>query len=92
MNVGKTESVAVSDSPLTLKYKYKAIEQVNELMCLGSLIDHTWEKNSKIKKKIGQATSALNKLKPSRYSKKYSMRLKLRLMNGKVMSILLYPS
>ena len=45
-----------------------------------------------IKRRIGQATGAFNRLKPIRKSNKYSMRLKLRLFKSNVLSILLYAS
>ena len=84
--------MATSDSPLILKCKNKTIEQVKEFKYLGSWIEYDGEIANKIKRKIGQATSAFSKLKPVWRSSKYSMRLKLRLLGSNVMSILLYAS
>ena len=92
VNVSKTKSMATSDSPLILKCKNKTIEQVKEFKYLGSWIEYDGEIANEIKRKIGQATSAFSKLKPVWRSSKYSMRLKLRLLNSNVMSILLYAS
>ena len=92
VNVSKTKSMATSDSPLILKCKGKAIDQVKEFKYLGSWIEYDGEIAKEIMRRIGLATLAFDKLKPVCCSSKYSLRLKLRLLNSNVMSILLYAS
>ena len=90
VNVSKIKSMATSDSPLILKCKDKTIEQVKEFKYLESWIEYGGEIAIKIKRKIGQVTSAFSKLKLVWRSSKYSICLTFRLLNSNVMSILLY--
>ncbi|XP_065567225.1 uncharacterized protein LOC136031479 [Artemia franciscana] len=92
VKVGTSKSMATSSSLLILKCNIKTIEQVQEFKYLGSWIEYDGGIVNKIKRRIAQATSVLNKLKPVWRSKKYSLRLKLRLLNRSVTSILLYAS
>ena len=90
INVDKSKSMATSDSPLILKSKDKDIQKVQGFKYLGGQIEHDGEIMKEIKSRIGQATSTF--MKPIWYSSKCSLHLKLRLLNSKVMSILLYAS
>ena len=92
INIDKSKSMAITTSPLVLHCKNKDLEQVQEFKYLGSWIDCDGEISTEIKRRIGQATGAFNRLKPIWRSNKYSMRLKLRLFNSNVLSILLYAS
>ena len=92
INIDKLKSMAITTSPLVLHCKNKDLEQVQEFKYLGSWIDCDGEISTEIKRRIGQATGAFNRLKPIWRSNKYSMRLKLRLFNSNVLSILLYAS
>jgi hypothetical protein len=92
VNVDKSKSMVTSNSPLILGCRDKDIQQVQEFKCLGSWIENDGDISKEIKRRIGQATSAFSKLKPIWRSSKYSLRLKLRLLNNNVMSILLYAS
>jgi hypothetical protein len=83
--------MAMSDYPLTQKHKDKPLEQVSEFKCLESWIDYNGKIINEIKRRIGQATSAFNKLKPI-WRRKYSMRFKFRLMNSNTLCIPLYAS
>ena len=84
--------MAITSSPLVLHCKNKNLEQVQKFKYLVSWIDCAGEISTEIKLRIGQATAAFNRLKPIWRSNKYSMRLKLRLFNSNVLSILLYAS
>ena len=91
VNMDKSKTMATSNLPMILRYKDKDIQQVKESKYLGSWNGHDGEIMKEIKRRIGQATSAFNKLKPVWRSSKYSLRLKLRLhSNG--MSILFYAT
>ena len=93
INIDKSKSMAITTSPLVLHCKHKDLEQVQEFKYLGSWIDCHGENSTEIKRRIGQATGSLQRrLKPIWRSNKYSMRLKLRLFNSNVLSILLYAS
>ena len=92
INIDKSKSMAITTSPLVLHCKNKDLEQVQEFKYLGSWIDCDGEISTEIKRRIGQATGAFNRLKPIWRSNKYSMRLKLQLFNSNVLSILLYAS
>ena len=92
MNVDKSKSMSTSGSPLTLQCSDKSVEQVQEFKYLGSWIENTGDVTFEIKRRIGQASGAFNRLKPIWRSNKNSLRLKLRLFNSNVLSILMYAS
>jgi hypothetical protein len=76
VNVGKSKSMDTFNSPLILMCNGKTSEQVQEFKYLGSWIEYDGGIVNEIKRRIGQATSAFNKLKSVWRSKKYSLRLK----------------
>ena len=84
--------MSTSGSPLTLQCSDKSVEQVQEFKYLGSWIENTRYVTFEIKRRIGQASGAFNRLTPIWRSNKYSLRLKLRLFNSNVLSILKYTS
>ncbi|XP_065573351.1 uncharacterized protein LOC136035457 [Artemia franciscana] len=92
INIDKSKSMAITTSPLFLHCKNKDLEQVQEFKHLGSWIDCDGVISTETKRRIGQATGACNRLKSIWRSNKCSMRLKLRLFNSNVLSILLYVS
>ena len=92
INVDKSKSMSTSGSPLTLQCSDKSVEQVQEFKYLGSWIENTGDVTFEIKRRIGQASGAFKRLTPIWRSNKYSLRLKLRLFNSNVLSILMYAS
>ena len=82
--------MAISDSLLKLRCRDNDIQPVQEFKYLGSWIEHGGGSTKKIKRRIGQATSALTKLKPIWHTSKCSQHLKLHLLTSNVMSSLLY--
>ncbi|XP_065571546.1 uncharacterized protein LOC136034340 [Artemia franciscana] len=92
INVDKSKSLSTSGSPLTLQCSDKSVEQVQEFKYLGSWIENTGDVTFEIKRRIGQASGAFNRLTPIWRSNKYSLRLKLRLFNSNVLSILMHAS
>ena len=90
INSDKTKSMATSDSPLGLKCGDNTVEQVVDFRYLGSTVERTGSSEKEVQSRIGQASGAFNRLKPVWRSKKYSLKLKMRLFNSNVISALLY--
>ena len=77
---------------LALQCSDKTVEQVREFKFLGSWIENTGDVTLEIKRMIGQLSGIFNRLIAIWRSNKYSLRLKLRLFNSNVLSILMYAS
>ena len=94
INFDKSKSMSTSapPPPLTLQCSDKSVEQVQEFKYLGSWIENTGDVTFEIKRRIGQASGAFNRLTPIWRCNRYSLRLKLRLFNSNVLSILMYAS
>ncbi|XP_065570336.1 uncharacterized protein LOC136033517 [Artemia franciscana] len=92
INTVKTKSIATTDSPLDMKCGDSAIEQVVEFRYLGNTVENSGSSEREVQQRIGQASGAFNRLKPVWRSRKYSLKLKLRLFNSNVLSALLYSS
>ncbi|XP_065583920.1 uncharacterized protein LOC136042934 [Artemia franciscana] len=89
INVDKSKSMSRSVAPLTLQCSDKSVEPLQEFKYFSR---NTGDVTFEIKRRIGQASGAFNRLTPIWRSNKYSLRLKLRLLNSNVLSILMYAS
>jgi hypothetical protein len=92
INTNKTKSMATSGSPLDIKCGDDRIEQVVDFRHLGSTVENTGSNAREVQLRLGQAHGAFNHLKRVWKSQKYSLRLKIRLFQSKVLSVLLYGS
>ncbi|XP_065580172.1 uncharacterized protein LOC136040034 [Artemia franciscana] len=92
INTEKTKSMATTDYPLDMKCGDSTIEKVVEFRYLGNTVENSGSSEREVQQKIGQASGAFNRLKPVWRSKKYSLKLKLRLINSNVLSAFLYSS
>nr|XP_006821712.1 PREDICTED: uncharacterized protein LOC102806297 [Saccoglossus kowalevskii] len=89
----KTQLLKINATNQTqLKIQGKAINEVDDFTYLGSNVSKKDSTSKDIKSRIAKARNAFIKLNPIWKSNQYSQKLKLKLYNSNVKSVLLYAS
>ena len=86
----KSNISSCSDQPPEIFHKGERVEQVSCFRYLGSFIQRRGKIAKEVQTRIGMTQTALNGLSSILWSSKFSLRLKMRLFNSNLMSILLY--
>ena len=93
INVDKTKTMYIAsndNTPITINNE--PLEQVEDFIYLGSLINPKHGSSADIKARLNKANGAFSMLKTVWRSNKYSERTKLRIYNSNVKTVLLYGS
>ena len=94
INRRKSFVMVFSKKPVTpvciVKVKEDALEQVNQFQYLGSMVTSTGKCDTEIRRRIGIAKTAYNKMKGVLNSRSISITTRLRLLKCYVWSVLLY--